>query len=447
MEQTDQTYLETIEQSAEQILAPVLVEFVEWILRSAGRHGIRRIYFLARDGYPMYRAAEILSAGMSPRIECRYLRCSRYSLRVPSFCLLGRAAVDQICLGGIDVTLRKVLKRGGLTEQEAEETARAMGREEELDRILSYRQVRSLRGMLARTELFWEYVSLHAKKAYDGTVGYLRSQGLFEDMDYAVADSGWTGSIQRTLSMLVSSAGYQGQITGYYFGLWHIPADAEKGEYHAYYFGPLGKIRRKASFSNSLFECICSEPAGMTTGYRRTAEGYVPEEEQGRIENQEALELIHQAVIRRAEQEVRRRPGEPALLREARGSRGKPAEDREKKGRQTRAQKRTWKKFRQLMGRPDRAQAEAFGRMKFTDDVLDAGHLLAPQLTEQEIRQNHFAAKIMAMTGVRKTTVRESAWMEGSIVRSGGAVRWHLLQNRIYKYLLYIKKDILERIK
>ena len=38
MEQTDQTYLETIEQSAEQILAPVLVEFVEWILRSAGRH-------------------------------------------------------------------------------------------------------------------------------------------------------------------------------------------------------------------------------------------------------------------------------------------------------------------------------------------------------------------------------------------------------------------------
>lgn len=257
MEQTDQTYLETIEQSAEQILAPVLVEFVEWILRSAGRHGIRRIYFLARDGYPMYRAAEILSAGMSPRIECRYLRCSRYSLRVPSFCLLGRAAVDQICLGGIDVTLRKVLKRGGLTEQEAEETARAMGREEELDRILSYRQVRSLRGMLARSELFWEYVSLHAKKAYDGTVGYLRSQGLFEDMDYAVADSGWTGSIQRTLSMLVSSAGYQGQITGYYFGLWHIPADAEKGEYHAYYFGPLGKIRRKASFSNSLFECIC----------------------------------------------------------------------------------------------------------------------------------------------------------------------------------------------
>ena len=429
METDDQTHLETIEQSAEHILAPALVEFVKWILRSAGEQGIRRIYFLARDGYPMYRAAEILSAGREPKIECRYLKCSRYSLRIPSFHLMGRDALEQICLGGISVTLRKVLKRGGLTEQEAEETARAMKGEKELDRILSYREVRDLRGVLARTELFWNYVSAHAAEAYDAAVGYLRSEGLLEDMDYAVADSGWTGSIQRTLRMLTASAGYKGRITGYYFGLWHIPAGVGKEEYHAYYFGPLGKIRRKVYFSNSLFECVCSEPAGMTTGYLRTQGGYVPVEEAGRIENREALELIHSAVVRRAEQEAGRLPAQSALWR--------PGGDT----------RRIHKRLAQLMSRPDRAQAEAFGRMKFTDDVLDAGHLLAPLLTEREIRQNHFWAKILSMTGIRKAPVRESAWMEGSIVRSGGAVGWHLLQNRIYKYLLYIKKDILERIK
>ena len=46
----EREYRHTIEQSTESTLAPVLVEFVKWVLRSAGEHGIRRIYFLARDG-------------------------------------------------------------------------------------------------------------------------------------------------------------------------------------------------------------------------------------------------------------------------------------------------------------------------------------------------------------------------------------------------------------
>ena len=46
----EERYRHIIEQSAESTIAPALVEFVKWILRSAGEHGIRRIYFLARDG-------------------------------------------------------------------------------------------------------------------------------------------------------------------------------------------------------------------------------------------------------------------------------------------------------------------------------------------------------------------------------------------------------------
>ena len=57
----EREYRHTIEQSTESTLAPVLVEFVKWVLRSAGEHGIRRIYFLARDGWPMYQAARILA--------------------------------------------------------------------------------------------------------------------------------------------------------------------------------------------------------------------------------------------------------------------------------------------------------------------------------------------------------------------------------------------------
>lgn len=424
----EERYRHIIEQSAESTIAPALVEFVKWILRSAGEHGIRRIYFLARDGWPMYQAARILAEGRKPEIDCRYLRCSRYALRIPSFHLLGRSAAGQICTGGIGMTLRKVLRRGGLTEREVQETARAMGRADDLDRILTYQEVRDLREPLVQTELFWQYVSAHAREAYSAAVGYFRGEGLMDEIDYAIADSGWTGSIQRTLSLLTASAGYRGRITGYYFGLYHIPADAEKTDYHAYYFGPVGKIRRKVYFSNSLFECLCSEPCRMTVGYRRSEEGYEPEAEAGEAGNRAERELIHAAVEKRAGAEAERLPGRPALWETDMG-------------------RRLRKNLEQLMGRPKNAQAEAFGRMKFTDDVLDAGHLLAPVLTKREVRQNHFLAKLTSLTGIRRQPVKESAWIEGSIVRSGGAVRWHLLQNRIYKYLLYIKKDILERIK
>ena len=107
----EREYRHTIEQSTESTLAPVLVEFVKWVLRSAGEHGIRRIYFLARDGWPMYQAARILAEGRDSEIDCRYLKCSRYALRIPAFHLLGRSAVQQICMRGISVTLRKVLRR------------------------------------------------------------------------------------------------------------------------------------------------------------------------------------------------------------------------------------------------------------------------------------------------------------------------------------------------
>lgn len=48
--------MEIIRNTAEEVLAPVMVEYVKWILSRAQQLGIQRIYFLARDGWPMYRA-------------------------------------------------------------------------------------------------------------------------------------------------------------------------------------------------------------------------------------------------------------------------------------------------------------------------------------------------------------------------------------------------------
>ena len=118
------------------VFAPVLICFVEWVLQEAKKKGIKRLYFLARDGYQMYLAAEQLCKSREYDIECRYLYGSRYAWRMPQFALVGEDCLDMICFGGIDVTFEKVMHRGGLTDEEAIIVAKELGFEKKYKTIL-----------------------------------------------------------------------------------------------------------------------------------------------------------------------------------------------------------------------------------------------------------------------------------------------------------------------
>ena len=86
------------------------------------------------------------------------------------------------------------------------------------------------------------------------------------------------------------------------------------------------------------------------------------------------------------------------------------------------------RKMADLMSRPDKEQAQAFGNLWFNDDVRGEGQKIAVPLTEEEIRNSHVLPRGASMTGIRKEPVKESAWMEGSIVLGGKRIRWHLWQ-------------------
>ncbi len=66
----------------------------------------------------MYLIAQQIVTKFNLRIEIRYLRVSRYSLRIPEYHLLGEKCLDRIFLSGIDVSLYQILKRAELNEEE-----------------------------------------------------------------------------------------------------------------------------------------------------------------------------------------------------------------------------------------------------------------------------------------------------------------------------------------
>ena len=84
------------------------------------------------------------------------------------------------------------------------------------------------------------------------------------------------GSIQQTLGELLRRLGRTKKLEGYYWGLYDLPRQAGREEYHSYYFGPEGNLKEKIWFNNSLFEAVYTAPHGMTLGYEETGGKYLP---------------------------------------------------------------------------------------------------------------------------------------------------------------------------
>src|SRR5205085_6069399 len=63
------------------VAGPLLFGFVNWILEESTRRGVRRLYFIARDGQILTRIAEAMIAKWKFPVEARYLYGSRQAWR------------------------------------------------------------------------------------------------------------------------------------------------------------------------------------------------------------------------------------------------------------------------------------------------------------------------------------------------------------------------------
>lgn len=412
------------------VLAPSLAGFTEWVLAEAVRTRKQRLYFLARDGYLPYCAAVLYCREFQLPLECRYLSCSRYSLRQPLYHRDHEQALEHICRGGMNVTPDKIFGRAGLNTEESLKLKKELHLPYHTGQAIPYAGLSEIKEKLAKSGSFLQRMDMHSQKALPKLEAYLRQEGLLDGMNDAIVDSGWTGSMQKTLSEVLCGMGRTRKLEGYYWGLYELPAGAEKKQYHCYDFAPEERLCAKVHFNNNLFEAVFSAPHGMTTGYRRQNGRMVPvyteikkEQKQFQIQLERLImeylsELIKQKKCRCRGFLQMCEPKEQA------------------------AQLQTIRRLLCLfMTQPTVSEAGVFGKLPFSDDVLEGRERpLAERLTQKELRQNHVFARIMELYG-GKAPERESAWYEGSAVLGRKQVKWHLFQYNFYKYLRYLKKD------
>jgi len=421
------------------VLAPALHSYVYWVLTQAMNAGVERLYFLARDGYLMYQAAEKICEKLKLPIRCSYLSCSRYSIRIPVYHLNYDDAMEYICRGGIDVTLDKIMNRAALSENEKQEIFSELKNSqleiEDRQEKLSHAVLEKIRAYLRGNINFRKYVEAHSKKAMPELEGYLKQEGLLNPGRMALVDSGWVGSMQKVLNQIlqyIREKNHQDNVSnileGYYWGVYELPRGVKPEEYHCYYFSPEKNLKEKVYFSNCLFEVIFSAPHGMTMGYQKLDNGnYQPIYAEISDVQYDFMKQIEEQMCRYTD----------SFLKDIHSAQKLNIE----------SDRTVITKLLQLfMGEPTEQEAEAFGSLRFSDDILDDGdRQIADLLTEKELASNHVWRKIFAMCGIGNKYVKESAWYEGSAVRGGTHVKCHLRRYAAYKYLLYLRKRHLWR--
>lgn len=407
------------------VLAPVLAEFVRWVLIRAMGAGKKRLYFLARDGYFMYEAAKIFCSAFSLPLECRYLSCSRYALRLPLLHTDHGWALSAICRSGSDVSPERILTRAGLTAEERCAVLGRLGLPYHPHRPLPPDALVEMQATLGRCALFLERMDARSAAALPPLIGYLRQEGLTDGTADAIVDSGWVGSIQDALTQACTRAGRDVPLTGWYFGLYDLPRHAERANYHCYYFAPEGDIRRKSHFSSGLFEAVLTAPHGTTAGYRGTDGRYTP---------------VYTAISERAIGFVRIISARlmPYIARFAAVT--EPSDFlREPFEKNCAILSRL---IRLFMGTPTRTEAEFFGSIPFSDDISTAEcPPLAARLNGQELR----AWRPLARGIPAQRPIRESVWYAGSAVLYGKNIRRNLAGYTRYQYARHLRNTYLYR--
>ncbi len=287
------TNCNNIKDYAHSTIAPVLTQYVSWILKHSCEKGIKKLYFLARDGYVLREIAETLVKQYNLDIECRYLYCSRYSLRTSSYHILDKAETEKyIFLGAMQISLSVIFQRCDFDENQKNAIMEKLNLTEP-EKKLSAGEFDSIRKELVSEPMFWNFVFKNSKSRYDRIIQYFNQENVF-DSDFVVVDSGWTGSMQRSLRQLLQSADFNHNISGFYFGMFNSPLSDEDGNYHSYYFDKNRYKTDKIMFNNNLLECMLSAPHGMTVDFKIENDTVKPVFKEKR--DKKELDLVNQQI-------------------------------------------------------------------------------------------------------------------------------------------------------
>lgn len=241
--------------------APLLTAYVSWALRRAQFCGLRRLYFVARDGEVMLTFARRLDAVLGTGIDLRYLHGSRVAW-TPALIRPDRIGDDLRTLVDRIGFSRELILRFGFDPDDW-----LPGRPAEPTRTGA--PVRATPSVDSFVEAASPVVD-HNRQLLEA---YLGGQGLRDPVPIGLVDSGWNGHTIRAVIDLVSGPGLP-ERRALLMGCNLHPDHDERLDTWWYGPGPPEHGRFKISSSLHTFvESFLPATHGQTVGYEPADSG------------------------------------------------------------------------------------------------------------------------------------------------------------------------------
>jgi len=250
------------------VICPVLMCHVLWILQRAKSLGLKRLYFISRDGYVEFLLARHLAARLLPDMECRYLHGSRQAWHLAGLRKIDDAALEWIIGPSDGMNCGSMLKRIGLSWNECEQfdlgLAAIMGGVE--NPVTEH--VRTAIKMALRTDgALHQVVIARAEEKRALLVDYAKQEGLLDGHPVGLVEIGWSGRTRASLERALSNFPLN-NLHWFYFGIHRHVRLADPERVHYFLHGP-DVERAEIPFLPSVLESFCLASHGSVEGYRR----------------------------------------------------------------------------------------------------------------------------------------------------------------------------------
>lgn len=214
-------HMQTVWDTGANVVGPTFFLFVWWVLENAEKKGIKRLYFLARDGQIMAKIANTIKEYWNYNIECRYLYGSRAAWLPPAIKEIGSFELHWMTWGYLaTVSINELCRRINVKPDLINDYLIKYGLNvKDRDINLSEGNMELLKKCL-QDGAIQKIIIENQQASFHNTLSYFEQEGLLENIPFAIVDTGWGASSQFALSNILDKAGVRpGRINGFYLGL------------------------------------------------------------------------------------------------------------------------------------------------------------------------------------------------------------------------------------
>lgn len=274
---------DSLAEIASDFVTPAYIAYVTYVLKQAREKGIKRLYFVNRDGYILLKIAELLQTDY-PDIEIKYIFISRKAIAAASLIqvepdLLVETLNPQTL---IEKKVSDLISYLQISSKDLSEKGITFL----YDRITNTNEVNDFTNKLFCSGFTpeWEKKIKQDRELFKR---YLEQEGVTDGTKFAMVDLGWYGSTRLMLNRILNHYGYS-SIPFFYFAAADNALSLKFGSYLTYI--PYHLIKNSGLMSAMEYYCSAS-PHNSVKSFKEEGSRIVPIEEE-REQTSDYIQII-----------------------------------------------------------------------------------------------------------------------------------------------------------